>query len=92
MTAPSRQPTPPVTPDAPADGDYDDGRREHMTNPAQSPHRSPNDQLPPSAATPDAPGRPGLAGEFQSDPITHRRTPVEQHPEPSNRWFPPVSD
>ena len=92
MTAPSRQPTPPIEPSAPAGGDYTDGRREHMTNPAQSPDRSPNDLLSPSAATPDAPGRAGLASDFINTPVTHRESPPEQRPEPSERWFPPVSD
>jgi hypothetical protein len=91
MTAPSRQPTPPIAERAP-EGRESDGKRSRMTQPAQSPDRSPNDMLAPSAATPEAPGAPGLAGEFLDDPVTHRSTPAEQRPKPSDRWFPPVSD
>jgi len=81
MTAPVPERTPPVTDRARARGE-----------PAQSPHRSPNDMLAPSAAAPQTPGAPGLAGELPSEPVTHRRTPAAQNPERSEHWFPPVSD
>jgi len=57
---------------------------------AQSPDRAPHDMLPPSVSTPEAPGRTGLASE-PSPPVTHRRTPEEQNPTPSQHWFPPVN-
>jgi hypothetical protein len=70
----------------------DDAPRSKVVDPAHSSERAPNDMLPPSAAAPQAPGTPGLAGELPSEPITHRRKPEEQNPVPSEHWFPPVSD
>lgn len=66
--------------------------RSKVTNPAHSTVRAKNSMLAPSAAAPRTPGAPGIAGEFPSEPVTHRRTPAEQNPTPSQHWFPPVTD
>lgn len=79
--------TPATPPDAPTPSAED-----KFKAPAQKPGRSPNDMLPPAAATPEAPGSTGLAAEVPSLPATHRTAPVDQDPEPSERFTPPVPD
>jgi hypothetical protein len=87
MPATAHRPDPPLP-----EAERDDKEHARMTQPAHSLTRAPNDMLPPSAAAPQTPGSPGMAGEVPSEPVTHRRTPVAQNPQPSERWFPPVSD
>lgn len=65
--------TPATPPDAPTPSAED-----KFKAPAQKPGRSPNDMLPPAAATPEAPGSTGLAAEVPSLPATHRTAPVDQ--------------
>jgi hypothetical protein len=60
--------------------------------PAHSPERSPSDMLPPSAEEPEAPGGTGLASVIPSQAATHRISPIDQSPEPSEHFFPPVPD
>lgn len=60
--------------------------------PAQSPARGAGDMLAPAAADADAAGAPGIASEIPAAPATHRSLPLDQGPEPSEHFTPPVPD